>query len=115
MPDKNVFERAIDVLNERGWNQGRVEGPDGSRCLVGALLYVKGDLSWVEEDVHLCAVIGLERDPDGFISPLPEWNDDPSRSYEDVVLALKEAASTGRAATRTTSSRSPTERTSTAA
>lgn len=88
----DVLRKAVDVLAERGWHQGGLVGPDGERCAYGAILDAanNGRLSgetgllfeqWLQREGMLCREMGVG-----------VWNDDPARSYEDVVLAMKRCA-----------------------
>ena len=84
---ENPFLKAIDVLKERGWHQGQEQGPDGSVCLLGAVgVACTGNAyMWGRENYHLVSqTLGLTR--------VGSWNDDPERTEEDVILALKHAA-----------------------
>lgn len=87
--DCNVFLRAIEVLEERGWHQGGYEGAKGKVCLIGAInVVLTGDAT--NDDDLADVPLALMR-ATGALRP-STWNDDPSRTYEDVVLALKRAA-----------------------
>ncbi len=86
MTAAEALSKARDVLAERGWCQRTYQDQDGRVCLVTALTYAAG----VDEGEAWSEAYGLL----GRVSGEPvlsAWNDDPSRSYEDVVLALKEA------------------------
>lgn len=93
----NPFLEALKVLDERGWYQGSLEGPDGSVCMYGALrVALHGEVMGVQEGKHppgfyvlLRTVLG-----NGLIEgrSVAEWNDDPLRTEEDVRLKLKEMA-----------------------
>lgn len=95
----NPFEKAIDVLRERGWHQGDFESShDGSVCAVGALgVACVGNASWLAENqgdwtpvMKTLRTVLQPDDPSTFF--IPDWNDDPERTVEDVILALKMAA-----------------------
>lgn len=93
---REVLLGAIEVLRERGWYQGDFAGPDGSVCVVGACYQhlfgqphpparFSGDDAAVL--VFAINVLALLKEPN-----IAVFNDDPSTSYEDVVLILKRAA-----------------------
>lgn len=92
MTPAEVLAGARDVLAERGWHQGDYVGADGSVCLLGALRVALGDRptdyhwdykEWDAVAAPVRSVIACRA--------IDHWNDDPSRTYEDVVLALKRA------------------------
>lgn len=83
----NLIDRARERIERTGWRQGAlgdVHG-DGSVDVVGALLFAAGGkkVDW--------AVYQAIIDETGFLS-IPTWNNDPSTSLEDVILALKGAS-----------------------
>lgn len=98
----SVFLKAIEVLEERGWVQGAYyeakddEGPV-SVCLTAALAIAEGALSVCSPSKQATEAVQrqLNLDPiyDGLTQledwSVEDWNDDPSTTYEDVVLALK--------------------------
>ena len=84
----SVYLEAVKVLEERGWHQGGYHGPDGAVCVQHAIDIAAGS----QEDRYESVYAVLERDFDWpEAEPIGWWNDDPSTSYEDVVLALKKA------------------------
>jgi hypothetical protein len=86
--DAAVFLRAIEVLEERGWRQGNWRRDDRSVCMLAALGTVNGGQSLRSVDqCRLRDAIGLTQ-----YDSIAHWNDDPARTYEDVILALKRAA-----------------------
>jgi hypothetical protein len=93
-----VIDTAIDVLHEKGWNQGESVGPDGSVCL-GQALYVAGRrLFSSPEEVLASAREAVRAAIEGPSSAsLPErariasFNDDSHTTFEDVLLVLKHA------------------------
>lgn len=105
----DVLRKAIDVLEERGWHQGDYtvdwDKDDGPVCAAGAIGVACGVPSF-DAACSLAASFPLEAfakflGPDPMVQTREEYraidtvagfNDDPSRSYEDVVLALKHAA-----------------------
>lgn len=93
MPE-TVYSKAIDAINERGWHQGDYEGPDGSVCLFGALAFVLSDqTNWQlvptmdATPVQVKLAWHIDELFDGVYPDI--WNDSPSTSEEDVLLALK--------------------------
>jgi hypothetical protein len=100
----NVFERALAIIEEDGWHQGAMRGPDGSACLMAERWHYRlpagegrrwGALSaWrargAAEEALLRAACEEVSGP--FCGGVHMWNDQPGRSEEDVRLALKMAA-----------------------
>lgn len=88
----NPFYKALDVLKERGWIQRKLfDHETGAVCSLGALGVVESR-GWVplmagpvyENAAVLQAVLGG--------TWVSDFNDHPSTSFEDVVLAFKHAA-----------------------
>lgn len=79
--------KARDVLAERGWTQGTLQADDGAVCAVGALkVACEGNTVALRYKAAYYAVadtIGC--------SSVSGWNDEPGRTYEDVVAAFKQA------------------------
>lgn len=86
----NVIDRARERIERGGWcrgGYGDYEG-DGPVCVMGALKAVDRYRSL---DGLALRTIADEIDDWGFTT-VPEWNDDPATSYEDVILTLKRAS-----------------------
>lgn len=87
----DVLERAAELLERDGWCQRQLHHCDGSRCVRGAIIDAalevgEGSLppsEWLRR--HL----GAKRS-------LPEWNDDPGRTADEVIAKLREAAKVAR-------------------
>lgn len=91
----DVLSTTRDILAERGWCQGSLRAADGSVCLVMAINVAlsRHMRERIRSDVTSTAVweaIGQAVGSSG-AGDIGRWNDDPSRTYEDVVLALKRA------------------------
>jgi hypothetical protein len=83
----NVFDKAIEVLEEKGWVQKHSQTDEGM-CLMGAISYVQcyDAYAWTDVDYSWNFLIGM-------VGSLPTtWNDEPERTYEDVILLLKRAS-----------------------
>jgi hypothetical protein len=89
MKDSEILRGAIDQIERHGWIQGEAGSPDKGMCAIGALAYAAnvtetGGIHAIEQAmVALTNVVGR-----GVVA----FNDDPSTSSEDVLLALKQAA-----------------------
>lgn len=90
MTPAEVLAGARDVLAERGWHQGGFMGQDGAVCAMGALrVACFGELLPGQFSTGLGAAHELlARVVEG---PIDWWNDAQGRTYEDVILALKQA------------------------
>ena len=80
---REVYLRAADLIEERGWCQGKF-GTDDRLCILGAIFAAERE--W-HRSIGLDAlrmVIGRD-----VIVP---WNDQEGRTQEEVVSALREAA-----------------------
>ena len=113
----NVFERTLEIIEERGWYQGDRIGPDGRRCLLQAWSEASDEVhpwreprrfTWRRESKRFALVIAHraratyearvlraaceEVNGGAFWGGEFTWNDDPARSEEDIRLALKVAA-----------------------
>ena len=71
----NVFERALEIIDQHGWYQGDRIGPGGERCLWQA---------WYEADAELCPP-----------PRRPWWRREPS--WAKVVAARDRADAQARA------------------
>jgi hypothetical protein len=113
----NVFERALEIIDTRGWWQGDEHGPNGERCLMQALNEASRELRpWTEkwhyrlpfgEGRRLRALLPHRALADDDLAMLhaaiaevtgkplwgctAQWNDEQA-TEEDVRLALKIAA-----------------------
>lgn len=98
MTPTEILKEARRLIAEKGWTQGvyarhangnlidPMEGNAACFCSLGAIWKVGGILE------HAFAVIALE----GVIGiSLAEWNDDPSRTKEEVLAAFDEAIRRG--------------------
>ncbi len=109
----NVFERALEIIEEHGWYRGGWNGPDGERCLVqawheaNAELYPLPRRRWWQRDLPWAVMAARRARADAQAVALraaieqvtgerlwgceAHWNDERA-SEEDVRLALKIAA-----------------------
>jgi len=77
----------MSIANElitHGWYQGNYEGPDGSLCLIGAARNVYGD----QYDRYVNALRVLYKLVGGMVGG---WNDNPTRTFDEVLRVAKEA------------------------
>lgn len=89
-----VFVRAKEILLTQGWYCGDARGPDGEPCIIIACcdaydeIYGVDILRVVEDHrgVHdvLSWVMGV---PENRVAA---WNDNPTRTFEEVIAVLDE-------------------------
>lgn len=92
MTEAQVFDRAIDVLHERGWHQGSYRDPDtGAVCIIGAISTASRGSAhpMTGREWSLIATVYRHLGLHGIAGVAP-WNDAPERTVEDVFLALKQ-------------------------
>jgi hypothetical protein len=93
-----VYERTLDVLQERGWCQGIDEDTDGHVCLAGALGIALREYQRQQGTQRLFdysalyAAVGSDS--------VVGRNDDQATTFEDVALWLKQAAEIARTGTQ---------------
>jgi hypothetical protein len=92
---------AADVLERDGWTQGVYVANDGCRCALGAILGVvdpEADTpSWFadaeQQQRFTFAADALIKAMDFNLGLyLVDWNDDPGRTADEVIAALRAAA-----------------------
>lgn len=108
-----ILSRASELLDQKGWCQGTLVNDQGNMCMMGALSTAMQEDRLTEnspesDDVIFERRISEERAVVQALSlsiyganayafdvictnPIPEWNDRPERSVEDVKLAFKKA------------------------
>lgn len=94
-----VLDQAADLLEQRGWIQGRMYADEGL-CAVGAIFSTARDLDVYRHAIVAFATeIGFEY-PWGVGRPCPisAWNDRDGRTKEEVVDHLRWAAKHAREA-----------------
>lgn len=88
----DILLRAAELIGERGWAQGALaDAETGGLCLRGAMKLASNEAHVPTMFVAMAFnqwLLANEGTAD-----VPGWNDEPCRSAEDVVLALKRSAS----------------------
>lgn len=95
MTPRRVLLDAARVLERGGWCQGRVKDYAGQHCALGAIREV-AFCDFLGKAAERVLARSLRLRP-GFGSATPdvmvaEWNDDPGRTADEVVTALRKAA-----------------------
>lgn len=84
MTIRQALVRAAQKV-EAGWCQGEMSTPDGRVCIYGAIEAVAGDPFLAVRMIRrVREVVGRDF--------LGVWNDEPERTQQDVVRALRQAA-----------------------
>lgn len=101
--DPELFDKAVEVLEQRGWCQGKLEATDGRVCAVGALRAAawgdpysrtfpgeeKVDVEPVERALDAVnAVLSGPRARSMIVS----FNDEPGRTAEEVIDLFRRVA-----------------------
>lgn len=86
----NPFLKAIDIIRESGWLQLNSPDPDARGTCISNAVQSATEYEYNRSIRQIlnrgCGVEGYD------CSAVFAWNDDPSRTEEDVILALKHAA-----------------------
>lgn len=93
-----ILVRAAELLGEKGWCQGTPRNAQGEMCARGAICAATHELAgddpiswaWWNADSRLRDYVNKET---GLHMDVPDWNDMPERTAEDVILMMKRAAS----------------------
>lgn len=96
MKTKQLLEEARARLVSKGWlNYGNMEANDynsGKRCVVQAIWdATDANARYDSDHVKWNAVTSLFREVNRIKTPIPVWNDDPERTFEDVLEAFDKA------------------------
>lgn len=87
----DILLRAADLIADRGWAQGSLaDAETGGLCLRGAMKVAANEAQVPTTFVAMAFnqwLLANEGTAD-----VPGWNDEPCRSAEDVMLALKRCA-----------------------
>jgi hypothetical protein len=99
---RKVLVRASEILGERGWIQGEFGDQGKGYCMAGAARAAVYDLYGVSDyykrhEIYSEAngLIALYLGHNHRCPSIARWNDDPARTAEDVILALKKAGTEG--------------------
>ena len=85
--------KAIDVLNQFGWCQGKAVNADGEYCLLGAVYVARYNQEPPSGPIHQSdwgEIFQIMKPyTDKYIA---DWNDEAGRTKADVIAALRAAA-----------------------
>jgi hypothetical protein len=87
----NTFDRALEVLDTRGWTKVPEAAGSGTNLCLGLAMLAAGANT---QDYDVLRHVVTERYPDRVCeySPYPYFNDHPDTTEEDVRLVLKLAS-----------------------
>lgn len=106
---RQILRGAAEYISEHGWNQGDFrDAQTGAVCAAGGIFAVLG-FEYDEDGLPasnttykeyvaetalamLADSVGIVPPGHSSISDIPEWNDAPERTAEDVILAMKRAS-----------------------
>ena len=92
MTTQELAKNTLDLLKKDGWTKDTLGSVDGPKCLLGATLYAAGEFSPVKSGIvydyvtkrDLCDLMRAEIGD----QTLSMWNDDPERTFDEVVALL---------------------------
>ena len=105
--DRRIVRNAIQILENDGWTQNAYKNYSGSYCAIGALTAAwGGDVPMIADDgysgdIQLTESSGLAQEianalrDSGAIDQwemIPDWNDAPERTQDDVISVLSQFA-----------------------
>jgi hypothetical protein len=91
----NAYDRAIDILHERGHHKGSMSGRGREVCAIGALrIAIFGCLYSLDESrkypefsAHLRFMKDVLNVPE-----IAHWNDSPKTTTDDVIFGFKKTS-----------------------
>ena len=87
MTPADVLRKAADYIEVHGWVQGRPQEA-GSVCVARAIrVCATGTRQFLEARAPLLSALGMDHALD-----LPNWNDTPGRTAEEVIATLRSVA-----------------------
>lgn len=88
-PWQGILLRAADLIEQRGWTQGRAEDNEGRLCMLGAISVAASHTVFDAYKAGTTAAGALYHYLGG---PIPAWNDNAHVTKADVLRALRAAA-----------------------
>lgn len=88
---QQVLLDAADLIEEKGWIQGANWRPGLGYCVFGAINKVtQNDLAFSDAVGRVLTEIGRLNQP--WTGGIARWNDEPGRTKDEVLAALRKAA-----------------------
>lgn len=86
-----VYKRALQIILEHGWIQKSGGNYEGGACFNGAIF------ASVTEQIDTASGVSIDTDSTEFVldkiapyKTVPEWNDAPERTEEEVITLMRE-------------------------
>jgi hypothetical protein len=95
---RRILLDGADFMERKGLGKGQLVADDGSVCARGAMLQMHPSMNsfevsnktpWYKADEQLEAFLHLP------INGVPKWNNDPARTAQDVICAMRACALQG--------------------
>jgi hypothetical protein len=92
-----VYRETAKLLRKRGWTQGVPHNAAGNRCLVYAVDCVlmqlgQGGVDGTMQNVASPLMEALGLAPSVYWATLVDWNDEPGRTFDEVITLLEQTA-----------------------
>lgn len=84
------YERAAEVMRERGFARGTGEDDDGSVCTGGAMAWAVAER--MGTDNVRVNLVNMAREMELAEYAVPIWNDDPARTQDEIIERLEATA-----------------------
>lgn len=94
MDTRQVLMRAADYIEQHGWQQHSFGTRNGPVCMIGACNTVVTGYPWQpwSEDGNRAAISATIVLADYMRGNVPDWNDEPGRTQDQVTRKLREVA-----------------------
>jgi hypothetical protein len=92
-----LYRKTAELLRQDGWTQGVSRDLLGKRCLVGAAGQVGMELGFgpfnpFNSNVLFLPLLTVLREQWDWNSGLAHWNDEPGRTFDEVITLLEQTA-----------------------
>lgn len=99
-----LLNKAADLIEERGWNQGDYRSPVGALCAIGAIITANDEARGIHPETiefnlwstpvrEAVETLAKQLDQEPLVPPyVMNWNDTPGRTATEVVSMLRKAA-----------------------
>jgi len=99
-PDE-VLERAINLINEKGWGQGTAVNPDTGAICAAQAIWLASFTNVPDSYTNALIVSRTEIERDNYTNAsgalmnktrkeITMWNDDPRRTKDEVINTMRE-------------------------
>lgn len=85
----DVYEKAAEYLEEYGWTQRTLGNDGGPRCMMGGIYSVTDTKTYFTAAKFICQALEIPlRNSGRGGAEVADWNDDPSRTADEVINTL---------------------------